>query len=151
MSLKPNYSTYSTDDVDLTNLKEYLDDEQKIAFNKIKTEFENIEFSDIKFEFAKTEIVNGTEKRIDNVIDFLRKYSMFRIKISGHADKIGSTKSNYKLSLNRANAVKTLIVKQGIPEGRLTIEAYGELKPKNENDSESGRQKNRRVEFKIVE
>ena len=73
-----------------------------------------------------------------------------KIEISGHTDNIGSNEYNKKLSKDRAKAVVDYLIVQGIDEGRLTYAGYGESQPISDNDTEVGRQENRRTEFKVL-
>jgi OOP family OmpA-OmpF porin len=75
-----------------------------------------------------------------------------RIRIEGHASSEGSDSYNMDLSRRRAASVlKHLVDKGGIEEGRLISEGFGETQPIASNDDEVGREKNRRVEFMILE
>ena len=69
---------------------------------------------------------------------------------SGHTDSTGTAEYNQQLSLNRANAVRNHLVGNGVDTRRVTTEGYGESQPVADNDTESGRQLNRRVELRIV-
>ena len=73
-----------------------------------------------------------------------------KIEISGHTDNTGSAAMNENLSQQRANAVVAYILTKGIDTSRLTAKGYGSKKPIATNDTESGRQQNRRTEFKIT-
>lgn len=65
----------------------------------------------------------------------------------GHTDNIGSAKYNEKLSLYRVDAVKFYLAGKGIDSKRIKYKAYGEIKPIADNDSDEGRQRNRRVDI----
>jgi OmpA-OmpF porin, OOP family len=70
--------------------------------------------------------------------------------MSAHTDSYGSDDYNFKLSDNRAKSVREYIVSKGIAESRITSQGYGETKPVATNETDEGRQLNRRVEFKIL-
>jgi OOP family OmpA-OmpF porin len=74
-----------------------------------------------------------------------------KVAIEGHASAEGNKAVNLKLSDDRAKSVMKYLVDKGIEKERLTAKGYGSTKPIAENDSEEGREKNRRVEFNIVE
>jgi outer membrane protein OmpA-like peptidoglycan-associated protein len=74
-----------------------------------------------------------------------------KLEISGHTDNVGSYLANKKLSENRAKSVVDYLVKEGIDQSRLTYEGYSFTRPIAPNDTPEGRQKNRRVEFEILE
>ena len=74
-----------------------------------------------------------------------------KISIEGHTDSDGSAKYNKKLSQKRADSVMAYLTEHGVEAERLTAVGYGEDKPIAENDTDEGKEKNRRVEFLIVE
>jgi outer membrane protein OmpA-like peptidoglycan-associated protein len=73
-----------------------------------------------------------------------------KIEISGHTDSKGANDYNLKLSDNRAKAVVDYLIKAGIPASRLVYKGYGEEQPIATNETDEGRQLNRRTEFKIL-
>lgn len=80
----------------------------------------------------------------------VQSYPGWPIVIEGHTDSVGTTDSNQKLSENRARAVVDwLEANSSIPAGCFTAKAYGETKPIATNDTDEGRQQNRRVEVKL--
>ncbi len=85
-------------------------------------------------------------ERLKLVMD---KCEQFGIIISGHTDSKGEEKTNQSLSLNRANAVSSYLIKQGANTNRISTIGYGELNPIADNEVEEGRAKNRRIEFTI--
>lgn len=120
-----------------------------IDITVIEDDFEKIEFPDIKFVFDQPEISLGTDKKIENVVDFMKKYEQIKIEIAGHTDDFGDDTYNLKLSMERAETVKKILVKMGINEHRIEAVGYGETQQLVANDSEDNRLKNRRVEFNI--
>jgi outer membrane protein OmpA-like peptidoglycan-associated protein len=70
--------------------------------------------------------------------------------VEGHTDNKGTDAYNMDLSNRRALAVKNLLVQRGIADSRIEAVAYGETLPVATNDTEAGRQRNRRVEIKIA-
>ena len=83
--------------------------------------------------------------------DFIRDFPNAKGEISGHTDNVGDKQFNVDLSAARAQAVKDYLVKQGVDATRLDTKGYGDAKPIAANGSEAGRQKNRRVQFMLVE
>ena len=73
-----------------------------------------------------------------------------KIEISGHTDSKGSATYNLKLSEARAKSVVDFLIRSGIEPSRLSYKGYGFLKPIASNDTEEGRQQNRRTEFKVL-
>jgi outer membrane protein OmpA-like peptidoglycan-associated protein len=74
-----------------------------------------------------------------------------KIEIGGHTDNVGSDEANLTLSNNRAQSVVDYLIKKGIATTRLTAKGYGETLPIATNDTDAGRAKNRRTEFKVIE
>ena len=77
-------------------------------------------------------------------------YPQMTIEIGGHTDGKGSEAYNQRLSENRAKAVVDYLVSKGVDAKRLKYKGYGKTMPVDTNDTEEGRAKNRRVEFKIL-
>jgi outer membrane protein OmpA-like peptidoglycan-associated protein len=89
---------------------------------------------------------------LDQVTEVLREHpEILRVEVEGHTDSRGSKATNTLLSQHRAEAVVKLLVKRGIERARLTAKGYGPTRPVVANLTTEGRQKNRRVELKILE
>jgi len=73
------------------------------------------------------------------------------VEVSGHTDSRGDADYNQRLSQRRAQAVTNYLRQNGITADRIVTMGYGEAQPIDTNDTSAGRQKNRRVEFKIAE
>ncbi|MFO0546880.1 MAG: OmpA family protein [Polyangiaceae bacterium] len=88
---------------------------------------------------------------LDAVVSVLKIHSEITlIEVGGHTDNTGDARQNKELSQKRADAVKAYMVKKGIDAGRLQATGFGQEKPISENTTTTGKQKNRRVEFKIL-
>ena len=72
------------------------------------------------------------------------------LEIGGHTDNVGTDAANIKLSQERADSVREYFIGKGIEPDRVQSKGYGEAKPKTTNDTEEGKQINRRVEFKVL-
>ena len=86
---------------------------------------------------------------MNELSDVIKKYDETDILIEGHTDNTGAEDYNQDLSEKRADAVKRFLIAQGVDPTRLTAVGYGEEQPLEDNDSESGRAANRRVEVAI--
>jgi outer membrane protein OmpA-like peptidoglycan-associated protein/uncharacterized protein YidB (DUF937 family) len=71
------------------------------------------------------------------------------IEISGHTDNTGDEASNLQLSLERAEAVRAVLIEAGVLEQMLTARGYGSTRPKASNDTAEGRYQNRRIEYTV--
>lgn len=100
----------------------------------------------ITFDTNKATIKAESNAQINDISEILKAYPKVKIKLAGYADSTGKTKANQKLSNNRANAVKEAFVAKGIKADRIETEGYGSEHPVANNDTEEGRQKNRRID-----
>jgi large repetitive protein len=105
----------------------------------------------IHFETAKAIIKGESFGILDAVTKVLEENPTIKIRIEGHTDSRGKAGYNRKLSNKRAKAVMKYLTDKGIDAGRMTAEGFGPDKPIEDNDTEEGRAKNRRVEFHITE
>jgi OOP family OmpA-OmpF porin len=108
---------------------------------------------EVLFDFDKSTIKGNYSKDIDALADVMKKYGDLNVTIEGHTDNLNRSKKpdyNKKLSQRRADAVKKYLVeKSGINAKRLTAIGFGAEKPIASNETEEGRQKNRRVEAAV--
>jgi outer membrane protein OmpA-like peptidoglycan-associated protein len=112
---------------------------------------ETIELTNIEFETGNTIIKPKSFSILSNVADILIKNPEIAISVNGHTDSKGNPELNTKLSKQRAESVKRHLVKRGVENNRIYINGYGSSRPIADNNTVEGRQKNRRVEFKIKE
>lgn len=104
----------------------------------------------VHFDFGKATLRPSSYKALDNLAELLRLKPTMVIEVAGHTDNVGSYEANVRLSQQRAEAVKSYLVKRGIAPERIIAKGYGPDHPIAPNDSEENRQKNRRVEIKII-
>lgn len=88
---------------------------------------------------------------LNEIIEQLKKYNNIKLEISGHTDNSGDEMANQALSENRAKAVYEYLVSKGVDSNRLAFKGYGSTIPIADNQTNEGREKNRRVEIKILE
>ena len=101
------------------------------------------------FATNKTRILSRSEEALNDLYMYLARNPQVRIKIIGHTDSVGKDEANQKLSDGRANEVMKDLIERGISADRLQAEGRGETQPIDTNDTEEGRQNNRRVEIEI--
>ena len=118
---------------------------EQAVIEVLKTAFDNLEF-----ESAKDVIFESSKPSLNELAEVLKKKTTWKLEITGHTDNVGDDNINLVLSKKRAEALKAYLMSQGVEEARLLTLFYGETKPIAPNDTPEGRQKNRRVEMKII-
>ena len=106
--------------------------------------------SDYLFAVNSSTLLPGAQSELQRVATVIRQYPETNIQIAGHTDSTGSEDYNRRLSEQRAESVKTALIGMGVNPSRLTTLGYGESRPVARNNTEGGRQQNRRVEVRIV-
>jgi outer membrane protein OmpA-like peptidoglycan-associated protein len=101
----------------------------------------------INFETGKSDIKSESKPIVDQIVEMLKQNPELKVSVEGHTDNVGSDKSNKTLSENRAKSVMTALIKGGIEKSRLSSKGWGATKPVEDNSTEDGRYKNRRVEI----
>lgn len=104
----------------------------------------------LHFATNKTRILSSSEEALEALFGYLERNPEIRIKIMGHTDNVGKDAANQRLSEGRAQAVREDLIKRGIDASRIEAEGYGETRPIDTNDTEEGRQNNRRVEVEVL-
>lgn len=105
---------------------------------------------DLTFATNSTVVKPGLYKELDRIANVLVQYPQTLIRIEGHTDSSGSDTYNQDLSERRAGNVRNLLAQRGISYGKTEVIGYGETMPVATNDTEAGRQINRRVEIKVA-
>lgn len=109
-----------------------------------------IVLNNIFFDSGESSLRDESIPELERAIDFMQTYPDVRIEISGHTDNVGSYQLNERLSKARAKAVTQYLTDNGIDPGRLEAKGYSSSEPIASNKTSEGRQKNRRVEFKVI-
>lgn len=120
-------------DIEIERLK---DDTLKLSVN-----------SEVSFDFGKDSLKPAFYPTLDKLAEVLRKYDRTVVHVVGHTDSVGSNSFNQALSERRAQSVGSYLTSHGVPYDKLRTEGRGELEPRDTNESEAGRQLNRRVEI----
>lgn len=103
----------------------------------------------VVFEFDSARLTSDARKILDDVSKKIIAYKDIPMELAGHTDNVGPDDYNQKLSDLRANSVRDYLVEQGVKGDKLMAKGYGESQPKADNDTDAGRQLNRRVELRI--
>jgi OmpA-OmpF porin, OOP family len=106
-------------------------------------------FDNLNFETGTTKLTPDSVPTIDSLTAILKAYSTAGFRLEGHTDNTGDPAANKKLSQDRADAIKALLVQGGIADSRINTAGFGAEKPVASNDTEDGRLKNRRTELVV--
>lgn len=102
----------------------------------------------IHFENGKSTIKSESQSTVDELHNMLTSNSSLKIIIAGHTDNVGDAASNQKLSEQRAESLKQVLVKKGILADRIQTVGYGQSQPIADNSTDDGKARNRRVEIR---
>ena len=108
---------------------------------------DNFILEGVTFRTGSAEITEESFPKLDQVADQLKKYPDWNYEIAGHTDNTATDKINNKLSLDRANSVRTYLISHAIDGQRLVAKGYGSSRPKADNKTVEGKAINRRIEF----
>lgn len=120
-----------------------------ISLEKIK-EGSVAVLKNIFFDTDKYDLKDKSKTELQKIIGFLNANPGLRIEISGHTDNVGTVSYNRQLSDKRAQSVYNYLVDNGVDPKKMVTKGYGPDKPIASNDTEEGRQLNRRIEFKVI-
>ncbi len=138
-----------SDNLDLTAVAEYKEIKRDLYLVPLEVGT-TIRLNNIFFDFGKASLRPESYPELDRLAGLMTQNSKMQIEISGHTDNVGSDDANLKLSDDRSNAVAEYLVSLGIKAERIVHKGYGETKPLGTNDTDEGKQLNRRVEFTIL-
>jgi outer membrane protein OmpA-like peptidoglycan-associated protein len=105
----------------------------------------------VYFDFDKSNIRPDAEVTLNEAIRIIKEFGYTVVVCEGHTDSRGTDEYNQALSLRRASAVREYLIAGGIAGSAITIEGFGESRPVATNDTDDGRQQNRRVELRVSE
>ncbi|MFN8777590.1 MAG: OmpA family protein [Flavobacteriales bacterium] len=130
-----------------TGLKPY---ELDVRLQKLRPGAQ-IVLENVFFETNSFDLRSESRVELDKLVALLQANPARKVEIGGHTDNVGSDETNRQLSDNRARSVVEYLISRGIDAARLTHKGYGESQPIADNESEEGRARNRRTEFKVTE
>ncbi|RLD50728.1 MAG: hypothetical protein DRJ05_19270 [Bacteroidetes bacterium] len=106
--------------------------------------------NNIFFDFNSANLKTASRTELIKLLNLLQQNRMLRIRITGHTDNVGETAYNQKLSTERAFAVYSYLIKNGIEVNRLEYKGFGDSRPLSSNETEEGRSTNRRTEAEVL-
>jgi outer membrane protein OmpA-like peptidoglycan-associated protein len=104
----------------------------------------------VYFDTGKSTLRPESYKEIDELAEFLLLKKNMIVEIAGHTDNVGKPEANLRLSQDRADAVRNYLLKKGVKPDHVQARGYGQTQPISTNDTDAGRQKNRRTEVRII-
>lgn len=117
---------------------------------KAQSDLNRILLKGIEFATGKNALSTTSMTTLLEAAAALNANPDVKVEIGGHTDNVGNAAANNALSLARANAVKRFLSGQGIAADRLTAKGYGPAQPLADNATDTGKQRNRRIEFRIL-
>ena len=106
--------------------------------------------ADAFFDFDKATLKPEAKEKLDDLVEKTKQINLEVIIAVGHTDSVGSDAYNQKLSVRRAESIKTYLVSKGMEANRVYTEGKGEKQPVASNNTKEGRMKNRRVEIEVI-
>ena len=141
----------ATETIDLSAYTEYAEIEKDLYLSPLEIG-ETVVLNNILFKAGSDDFLEESYSELKKLLLMMKTNTNIKIEIYGHTENRGDKTQLLELSKTRAEAVKQYLVDNGISEERITdVIGYGDSKPLESNDTEAGRKKNRRVEFKITE
>ncbi len=122
---------------------------RKIGAKELETEIKIVLPGSLLFAFDKSDLRPDAVDTLDRLAAIVKDFDKSKIRVEGHTDWMGTDEYNEALSLRRANAVRDWLVKHGAAAPRMSVQGFGESKPVDTNETDAGRQNNRRVEVII--
>jgi outer membrane protein OmpA-like peptidoglycan-associated protein len=108
-----------------------------------------VNMSDVLFDTGQYTLRPGAREKLAKVSGIILAHPGLQIEVDGHTDSVGGDDYNMKLSENRANAVRSYLVAQGVSADAVTSKGFGKTEPVADNGTAAGRQMNRRVELVV--
>ncbi len=150
IAVKRDGYLFHSENFNLPDNADYQEFNKDVALKKIEVG-SVIVLKNIFFDFDKATIRPESANELERLIKLLNDNPTIKIELGSHTDSKGSDEYNLKLSDNRSKSVVDYLIGKGISAARLVAKGYGETKPIDTNETDSGRQNNRRTEFKITE
>ena len=148
MDLRASLSETESENIELQSLLQ--DALSKIATARIEAAKIVLTLPGILFQTNESKLKPEAQMALAKLSGILMVFHRATVAVAGYTDSTGNTDHNRDLSQRRADAVRALLVDQGIAEGRLTAKGFGDEYPIADNSTAEGRTENRRVELVIV-
>ena len=137
-------------DFEVSARKQEFDDALNAAIAAPDTVEKIVELKYVSFETGSAALTELSRYELDNVVAAMGANSNLQLELRGHTDNTGDADANMSLSSSRALTVMDYLTTQGVDPGRLSATGYGQTLPRDTNDTEEGRARNRRTELKVI-
>ena len=108
-----------------------------------------VNMGDVLFDFGKYDLRSEAREKLAKLSGIILAHPGLTLAVEGHTDSVGGDEANQKLSEQRADTVRSYLIGQGLPEAHISSIGFGKTSPIADNDTATGRQKNRRVEIVV--
>ncbi len=149
IAVKSKGYLFHSENIDLPMAAEFQEFNLDIGLKKIEVG-STVVLNNIFFGFNESTLKDESINELERLVQLIKDNPGIKLEIGSHTDNVGSEEYNKVLSEDRSKSVVNYLIQKGIPATKLVAVGYGEAKPVASNESETGRQKNRRTEFKVV-
>jgi outer membrane protein OmpA-like peptidoglycan-associated protein/tetratricopeptide (TPR) repeat protein len=149
IAVKADKYLFHSENFDIPNTAAYQEVTKDVQLSNL-TVGTKIVLRNIFFDFDKSTLRPESTNELERLTKLLNDVPTLKIEISGHTDNKGAADYNQRLSESRAKSVVDYVVSKGIAADRLQFKGYGLTQPMAPNDTDEGRQLNRRTEFKVL-
>lgn len=149
IAVKADKYLFHSENFDIPKTSVYQEITKDVLLKKVEVGSKII-LKNIFFDFDKATLRPESTAELERLVGLLNEIGSLRIEISGHTDSRGAAAYNQKLSEDRSKTVVDYLIKKGINTSRLEYKGYGMTSPVATNDTDDGRQQNRRTEFTIL-
>jgi len=140
---------FHSENFDVNDTSDYTEVIKDIKLKKLEVGSE-IVLNNIFYDFDKSTLRPESKTELDKLTELMNNNPTLKIELASHTDSKGSDEYNMTLSQARAQSVVNYLIEKKVDTKRLVAKGYGEAKPRSTNDTDEGRQQNRRTEFKIL-
>ncbi|MBN2668200.1 MAG: OmpA family protein [Bacteroidales bacterium] len=133
-------------DIEVPNQPGLIEFEYQIKYQLPQTYI----LENVYFDTGKASLKESSFPSLNNLVKVLKQNKNLVIEIGGHTDDVGSYDSNMILSKNRAESVKKYLITKGVVANQIQTNGYGSSQPIDSNETEEGRQKNRRTQVTVL-
>ncbi|MEE9333715.1 MAG: OmpA family protein [Granulosicoccaceae bacterium] len=110
-----------------------------------------VDTSQVAFEPGSVSLTGESKTSLAQLVQLLRAYPQFKIRVAGHTDNTGRPEVNLRISKQRAQAVANYLLQRSVGRDQVIAQGYGATRPIADNGDEAGRARNRRIEINFID